>query len=134
LSTLLDYPEAKIRVIAPDIGGSFGVKQVYGKDVVAAVLALRTGRPVKWAATRTEDFMTTTQGRGAIDEAEATVTPDGRVTTLRVRIIHNMGADLKGYPSSPFFATAISAGLWLVNGPSGQCCRHWRAVSTTSRT
>jgi aerobic carbon-monoxide dehydrogenase large subunit len=101
LSTLLDYPEAKIRVIAPDIGGSFGVKQVYGEDVVAAVLALRTGRPVKWAATRTEDFMTTTQGRGAIDEAEATVTPDGRVTALRVRIIHNMGADLKGYSLVP---------------------------------
>jgi aerobic carbon-monoxide dehydrogenase large subunit len=101
LSTVLDYPETKVRVIAPDIGGSFGVKQVYGEDVVAAFLALRTGRPVKWAATRSEDFLTTTQGRGAIDEAEATVTPDGRVTALRVRIIHNMGANLMGYSLVP---------------------------------
>ena len=47
--------EDRIRVIAPDVGGGFGVKlQVYGEEVIAAWAARKLGRPVKWTETRKE--------------------------------------------------------------------------------
>ena len=92
LATILNYPDTKIRVIAPEVGGSFGVKRVYREDAITAFLARKTGRPVKWVSTRSEDLMTTLQGRGAVDEAEAAVTKDGKITALKVKIVCNMGA------------------------------------------
>jgi carbon-monoxide dehydrogenase large subunit len=49
LAAVLDFPEQKLRVIAPDVGGGFGVKgPVYREEVVAATLARRLGRPIQW--------------------------------------------------------------------------------------
>ena len=95
LAEALDFPEHRLRVIAPDVGGGFGVKgPVYPEDVIAATLARRLGRPVKWVSTRSEDLQTTLHGRGSVAEAEAAVTKDGVVTGLKVKIIFNMGAHL----------------------------------------
>src|SRR5262249_32824946 len=83
---ILEMPEARVRVIAPDVGGGFGVKTgPYREEVLLAWLARRLGRPVKWIATRGEDQITTNHSRGSVCEAELAVEAHGRVPALRAR-------------------------------------------------
>ena len=64
LAAVIGFPEHKLRVIAPDVGGGFGVKgPLYREEIVAAKLALELGRPIRWVSTRTEDLLTTIQAR-----------------------------------------------------------------------
>src|SRR5262249_30075266 len=57
LTPILKVPESKIRVIAGDIGGSFGMKSAVYNEVALVLLASkRVGRPVKWTSTRSESF------------------------------------------------------------------------------
>jgi len=93
LAELLDLPENTVRVIAPEVGGGFGNKVDIPPGVVlTAIMAMRTGRPVKWIEGRAEHAMSAAHGRGQIDEVEAAVMNDGRVTGLSVRAIYDLGA------------------------------------------
>src|SRR6266852_4033534 len=95
LASILGFPEHKLRVIAPDVGGGFGVKgPVYGEEVVASVLARQLQRPVQWISTRNEDLLTTLQARAAVSDAEAAVSSDGEIIGLRVKTIFDLGAHL----------------------------------------
>src|SRR5262247_269170 len=95
LAQVLGFPEHKLRVIAPDVGGGFGVKgPLYREEIVAAALARELGRPIRWVATRTEDLLTTIQARAAVSEAEAAVTADGEVVGLKAKAIFDLGAHL----------------------------------------
>ena len=83
LAGLLDVPENKVRVIAPDVGGGFGNKVDIAPGVaLTAIMAMRLGRPVKWIEERGENARSAAHGRGQIDEVEAAVMHDGRVTGL----------------------------------------------------
>jgi len=76
-----------VRVIAPDVGGGFGVKTgPYREEVLLGWLARRLARPVKWVATRGEDQITTNQARGSVCEGELAVDAEGRIAALRARI------------------------------------------------
>src|SRR2546426_776120 len=78
LAAVTGFPEHKLRVIAPDVGGGFGVKgPLYPEEIVAATLARQLGRPIRWMSTRTEDLLTTIQARAAVSEAEGALTADG---------------------------------------------------------
>src|SRR5262249_51428092 len=80
LAAMLDFPEPRLRVIAPDVGGGFGVKgPVYREEVVAAALSRRLRRPIRWMSTRSEDLLTTLQARAAVSSAEAAFTPEGEL-------------------------------------------------------
>jgi carbon-monoxide dehydrogenase large subunit len=95
LAAVLGFPEQKLRVIAPDVGGGFGVKgPLYREEIVAAKLALAIGRPIRWVSTRTEDLLTTIQARAAVSEAEAAVTADGEIVGLRAKAVFDLGAHL----------------------------------------
>ena len=95
LAAVLGFPEQKLRVIAPDVGGGFGVKgPLYREEIVAAKLALEIGRPIRWVSTRTEDLLTTIQARAAVSEAEAAVTADGEIVGLRAKAVFDLGAHL----------------------------------------
>src|SRR4029077_9425562 len=86
VARLLELPESRVRVIAPDVGGGFGVKTgPYREDVLLAWLAPRLGRPGKWVATRREDQATTNQARGSVCEGELALDASGRITGLRAR-------------------------------------------------
>ncbi len=134
LSEALDFPEQRLRVIAPEVGGGFGVKgPVYREEVVAAALARKIGRPVKWVSTRSEDLHTTLHGRGSVAEAEASVTKDGEVTGLKIKIIFNMGAHLLSQSLVPPMSHSghilggyriqnvelVSIGAYTNTGPTG---------------
>ncbi len=92
LSELLSRPEDAIRVIAPDVGGSFGIKDcMFPEDALIPYLALQLGRPVKWIETRREHLLAY-HGRGQWFEIEAAVKRDGSILGIRAEIVADIGA------------------------------------------
>jgi carbon-monoxide dehydrogenase large subunit len=92
LSRLLNRPEHTLRVIAPDVGGSFGIKDcIFPEDVLVPYLALRLGQPVKWVEERRENMLAY-HGRGINLDIEAAVRRDGVVLGMRVRSVADIGA------------------------------------------
>src|SRR2546427_3237384 len=95
LARMLGLDEARVRVIAPDVGGGFGVKGgPYREEILVAWLARRLGRPVKWMSTRSEDLLTTNHGRGGKSTGELALDADGRIIGLRARIRQPLGSSL----------------------------------------
>jgi len=98
-SEALGIPEANIHVISPDIGGAFGSKIAhYPEDIVVPLLARHIRKPVKWVETRSENFTSTTHGRGTAAWIHAAVKDDGRLLGLKARILTDLGA-------YPYFST-----------------------------
>src|SRR5215468_10749954 len=90
---VLKVPESKVRVVAGDIGGSFGMKSAIYNEVALVLLASKlTGRPVKWTSTRSESFLGDAQARDNITEAELALDRDGHFLGLRVDTIAAVGA------------------------------------------
>ncbi|MCK9907791.1 xanthine dehydrogenase family protein molybdopterin-binding subunit [Microbacteriaceae bacterium K1510] len=89
----LGLPNDKVRVITEDVGGAFGMKTpVYPEYPALLVAARQLGRPVHWQATRSEAFVTDTQARDTITEAELALDESGKFLALRVRHLCNQGA------------------------------------------
>ncbi|HVH76956.1 MAG TPA: xanthine dehydrogenase family protein molybdopterin-binding subunit [Stellaceae bacterium] len=87
----------KVRFIAPDVGGGFGAKNfVYPEYPLLLWAARRTGRPVKWQATRSEIFLADHQARDHRAEAALALDAEGRFLALRVKSAANVGAYLAG--------------------------------------
>src|SRR5205807_6747016 len=96
LSPVLKVPESKIRVVAGDIGGSFGMKSAVYNEVALVLLAAKvTGRPVKWISTRSEAFLGDAQARDNVTDAELALDRDGNFLAVRVKTIANVGAYLQ---------------------------------------
>jgi carbon-monoxide dehydrogenase large subunit len=93
LSQYLDREEARIRVVAPDVGGGFGPKAAhYPEEVALAAAALKLGRPLKWIEDRREHFLATTQQRDQLWDVEVACGDDGKVLAIRARALHDHGA------------------------------------------
>ncbi len=93
INDLIGIPEHHVRSIAPDVGGGFGSKGgVYPEYLFAALMAHRTGRPVKWIETRSEHFVSTNQGRDQVQRVKAGVSSDGRILGMTAQVISNCGA------------------------------------------
>src|SRR5262249_22937743 len=96
LSMVTGVPEAKLRVIAPEVGGGFGSKlNVYAEEALALALARRLGRPVKWIETRSEGYLATIHGRDVVQEIELAATADGKIRAVRAKLTTAMGAYLQ---------------------------------------
>ncbi len=93
----LDVPPARVRFVAPDVGGGFGAKNfIYPEHVLLPWAARRVGRPVKWIATRGEVFLADHQGRDQHAEAALALDAEGHFLALRVASVANLGAYLSG--------------------------------------
>ncbi|HEY4914377.1 MAG TPA: xanthine dehydrogenase family protein molybdopterin-binding subunit [Candidatus Dormibacteraeota bacterium] len=93
VASTLGIDEAKVRVLAQDVGGGFGAKgSVFPEEVLTALAAWRLKRPVRWVASRSEDGATTAQGHGSVIEVELAADPSGKLRGLRGRLIHDVGA------------------------------------------
>lgn len=93
LATVLGLPQSVVRVIAPEMGGGFGVKfGCYPEDATVAALARLHKMPLRWTETRVEHLMATTHGRAQEADVEAAVEDDGTITALRLRVTANVGA------------------------------------------
>ena len=91
---MLGLSERQVRVVAPFIGGGFGPKimMFYPEEVLLPWLAIRLNRPVKWIEDRAEHFVTTTQERSQIHDAEIALAADGRILGIRDEFLHDSGA------------------------------------------
>ena len=90
---VLRVPESKVRVVAGDIGGSFGMKTaVYNETALVLLAAKLTGRPVKWTGTRSEAFLGDAQARDNVTDAELALDQEGKFLGLKVKTVVNIGA------------------------------------------
>jgi carbon-monoxide dehydrogenase large subunit len=102
LGRILHLDLHKIRVIAPDVGGAFGGKaSIYPEEAVVAWAALRLKRNVRWCATRSEEFLASTQGRGAHLEGAMALDADGRILGLEARLAYPLGSWLPYSAAAP---------------------------------
>jgi carbon-monoxide dehydrogenase large subunit len=93
IADILSFPEGKIRVIAPDVGGSFGVKiQTYQEELLLPYLSRELGRPIKWCETRVEHMRNGRHGRDQIHYIEMALKKDGTFLGIKDRIIADMGS------------------------------------------
>jgi carbon-monoxide dehydrogenase large subunit len=93
LAQIIHVPESRIRVVAGDVGGSFGMKSAVYNEVALCLLASRLiGRPVKWTSTRSEAFLSDAQARDHVTEAELALDRDGQFLGFRVKTIAAVGA------------------------------------------
>ena len=93
----LGIPNIKVRAIAPEVGGGFGVKiGAFPEDVIIAALAHKLQRPVKWIETRSENFLATNHGRDQWADIEIASEADGKLRGLRVHVVQDLGAYPKG--------------------------------------
>jgi carbon-monoxide dehydrogenase large subunit len=92
-SVMLQLPEHRIRVIAPEVGGGFGSKiPAYADEALVSFAAIDLGRPVKWTEDRSENYKVTIHGRDHIEHVEMCGTKDGRITGLRTTVYAGLGA------------------------------------------
>lgn len=103
LSEELGWPENAIQVIAPEVGGGFGVKgHVFAEEVLVAWLAIQTRRPVKWIEDRREHLIASIHAREHVHTVEAYVAADGKVLGLKIDVTADVGA----YSVFPFTAAS----------------------------
>ncbi len=93
IAMTLQVPVARVRVIAPDVGGGFGVKgHVYPEEMLLPALARMVGRPVKWIETRSEHMLSACHSRDQHHEAEIGFDDQGRILALRDAYVVDCGA------------------------------------------
>jgi aerobic carbon-monoxide dehydrogenase large subunit len=92
-AAVLQLPEARVRCVALDVGGGFGVKgHVYPEDLLIPFLARRLGRPVKWIEDRREHLICSCHSRDQIHDVEVGFDGEGRILALRDSFIVDCGA------------------------------------------
>jgi carbon-monoxide dehydrogenase large subunit len=115
LAGALGLEPDQVRVVAPAVGGGFGAKTgMYCEQLVAATLARRLRRPVKWTETRSENLLAMTHGRGQIQHVELGLRRDGTFVGVKVKVICDAG----GYPSIgaflPFLTRTMAQGVYAI--------------------
>jgi aerobic carbon-monoxide dehydrogenase large subunit len=105
---VLNISEQKLRVVAPDVGGGFGVKcYLYPEEVLVTWASRKCNRPVRWTADRSESFISDAHARDHVTHAELALDEGGRFLGLRVSTIANLGAYLSTWgPSIPTYLYA----------------------------
>ncbi len=107
---IFDMPRQNMRVLTPDVGGGFGVKeQPFPEDVAILFAARELNRPVKWSGTRQEHFLADAHARDASIDAALAVDKDGKFLALRVAVDDAMGA----------YYACNGTGMPLRNMPNG---------------
>jgi carbon-monoxide dehydrogenase large subunit len=114
LAHSLGLEPSAVRVIAPDVGGGFGAKGLSVEDVLVAWLARKTGKPVRWTETRTENMTAMHHGRAAILDVTLGGSREGEIGAYRLEILQDAGA----YPGIgavlPMLTGMMSSGVYAI--------------------
>jgi aerobic carbon-monoxide dehydrogenase large subunit len=111
LADVLQMPENRIRVIAPDVGGGYGIKgHLFPEEIAVCVLAMEVGRPVKWIEDRREHLLASIHAREHEHRLEVAYTEDGTVLGLRARVYVDCGA-YSVYPWTSTMDTGMALGI-----------------------
>ncbi len=114
LASQLDLPEHDVRVVAPDVGGGFGVKlHCYDDEMALCAAAVQLARPLKFVADRLESLASDIHGRGHVVDASIAVDRDGRILGLDIDDQMEAGAH-SVYPRSSILEGLQSAGFVAV--------------------
>ncbi|GAA3163738.1 molybdopterin-dependent oxidoreductase [Planomonospora alba] len=123
----------RVRVLACDTGGGFGGKEhVYPDETLVCLAAMRLGRPVRWAESRTEHLSATLPARDAVHRARLAFDGDGRFRALHCDVLGDLGAHPSNVGISPIALTAV-----MLPGPyrfDRAGARVRAAVTTTTPT
>ncbi|GAA5114553.1 xanthine dehydrogenase family protein molybdopterin-binding subunit [Pseudonocardia adelaidensis] len=116
IAELLDLPEGKVRVVAPDVGGGFGVKSVlYAEDVALCLMARQMpGTPLKWVEDRAEHLLAATHARDHRYLMKAGFAADGTLLAVEADVTCNVGA-YSVYPWTAGIEPLMAGGL--LSGP-----------------
>ena len=121
LATMLGLGEGQIHMIEPDVGGSFGARgELYPEDFLIPLLAMRTGRPVRWIEDRLEHFTAINHSREQLWELGVAAAADGALLGFDAVLVNDMGAYIRTHGTVvPSHSSAF------LTGPYG--IRHYRA-------
>jgi len=93
IAAVFKLGEDRFRVVCTDLGGGFGTRgYMYPEHAAVCFAARRIGRPVKWRADRSENFLAEVHGRDNVSEAELALDAEHRFLALRIRTLANVGA------------------------------------------
>ncbi|RIL08008.1 MAG: carbon monoxide dehydrogenase [Proteobacteria bacterium] len=134
VAAIMGFPEQKLRVVGPDVGGGFGLKcHVFAEEVLACFFAREVGRPVKWIEDRREHFLGSFHAKDLVVDCEMGFDADGTLLGMRADIIGDLGAYSADPWPSPFEALQLAAAL-----PGPYRVRHYaydvRCVCTNKTT
>lgn len=100
--TVFFVPEHRLQVVAPDVGGAFGMKgSPFPEEAMVLWASSKVGRPVRWTATRSESFLSDHHARDNVTTAELALDETGNFLGFRVSTLANMGAYLGFYTPHP---------------------------------
>jgi aerobic carbon-monoxide dehydrogenase large subunit len=106
MSHIFHVPETRVRVVSPDVGGGFGLKNIFPDDALVLWASRRIRRPVKWVATRSESMLTDHSGREMVYYGELALDERGKILALRAQCLFQLGAY--------FVGAALAAGAFSV--------------------
>ncbi|MDX1745326.1 MAG: xanthine dehydrogenase family protein molybdopterin-binding subunit, partial [Halobacteriales archaeon] len=114
IAETLQYPERKIRVAAPDMGGGFGSRCVpYPEEMLIAWGTMYLERPLRWQGTRSNNYLNDIQGRGTATEGTLAIDEEGTITGLRIDLLDDMGAYLSAFaPGIAITCTNVMTGQY----------------------
>ncbi|HVB12166.1 MAG TPA: xanthine dehydrogenase family protein molybdopterin-binding subunit [Nitrososphaerales archaeon] len=115
IAEIIHFPENKLHVIAPDVGGGFGAKlSTYSEEILVCISSIKLKRPVKWVESRSENLSSMTHGRGQLQRVELAATEKGRILGLKVNLIGDVGAYLSEDTADATFTIRMCPGQYLI--------------------
>jgi len=122
LAVHLELDRSALRVVAPAVGGGFGIKSmVYPEELLIPVVALRLARPVKWTESRTENFLAAVHARDQHHEIEVAVAADGTLLGLRDKYFLDAGASNVEALIIPYNTAAHLQGCYRIPAVDIEC-------------
>jgi aerobic carbon-monoxide dehydrogenase large subunit len=134
LAAFLGMDRNRIHVFNADVGGAFGAKNNFlGEEIIAALLAVKFARPVKWIEQRSENLQAQSQGRGQVNYVEAAYQNNGRLLGLRVRLMGDLGAFLTFLtPMMPIRVPSMLCGPYQVQAVESHVLGMFTNKATTA--
>jgi carbon-monoxide dehydrogenase large subunit len=115
LVEVLGWPANRIRVVAPDVGGGFGVKaSMYPEEILLPLIALQLDKPVKWIEDRREHFMASIHSREQVHYIDIAAKRDGTIVAVRDRLLVDQGAYNPWGIVQPYNTAAHMPGMFRV--------------------
>ena len=114
VAALLGMEPGEVRVVAPDVGGGFGAKLLGVEEVIVSWLARKTGTPVRWTETRSENMVAMAHGRASHLEFTLGGSREGDVQAYRLRVVQDAGAYPRIGAILPGFTALMASGVYAI--------------------
>ena len=112
---MLDWPNDRLRVISPEVGGGFGPKTIYYvEEALIPFCARLLDRPIKWTEDRRENFVATNQERDQYWDMEIACDGEGKILGVRGEMIHDTGAYMPWGIISPYISATTVPGPYVI--------------------